>query len=49
MNVDISKDGNVLLTDILGDIYTLPVTGGKETLIRGGVAFETQVYIILLF
>src|SRR4051794_7273201 len=29
MNIDVSRDGQTLLTDILGDLYTLPVSGGE--------------------
>lgn len=42
MSVDISPDGSTLVFDLLGDIYTMPVSGGKSTLIRGGHAFEVQ-------
>ena len=42
MNVDVSPDGSTLVFDILGDIYTMPVTGGRATLILGGPAYETM-------
>lgn len=42
MNLDVSPDGNTLVFDMLGDIYSLPVAGGTATLLRGGHAFEVQ-------
>src|SRR5436190_3167821 len=42
MNVDISPDGKEIVFDLLGDIYTIPVTGGTAKLLRGGLAFEVQ-------
>ena len=29
MSLDISPDGNTIAFDLLGDIYTLPIEGGK--------------------
>lgn len=42
MNLDLSPDGKEIAFDMLGDIYTLPVTGGDAKLIAGGHAFEVQ-------
>jgi len=42
MSVDVSPDGKTLVFDLLGDIYTMPITGGKATLILGGPAYETM-------
>lgn len=42
MNLDVSPDGKTIAFDLLGDIYTIPVAGGKATLIAGGRAFEVQ-------
>jgi len=42
MNVDVSPDGKVIVFDLLGDIYSLPVAGGKATLLAGGKAWEVQ-------
>ena len=42
MNVDISPDGRTLVFDLLGDIYTMPMAGGRATLILGGPAYETM-------
>jgi len=41
MSVDISPDGRTLIFDLLGNLYTLPVTGGTATAITTGPAFDT--------
>ena len=42
MNIDLSPDGRSLAFDLLGDIYTMPVSGGTPTRIADGLPFETQ-------
>lgn len=42
MNLDISPDGKTIVFDMLGDIYTMPVTGGRAKALRTGLAFEVQ-------
>jgi imidazolonepropionase-like amidohydrolase/Tol biopolymer transport system component len=42
MNVDLAPDGQELVFDLLGDIYSMPVSGGEAKLLRGGHAFEIQ-------
>src|SRR5688500_7385626 len=42
MNVDISPDGTEIIFDLLGDIYSMPASGGTAKLLRGGHAFEVQ-------
>ncbi|MFN3938932.1 MAG: TolB family protein, partial [Chitinophagales bacterium] len=42
MNLDVSPDGKTIVFDMLGDIYSMPVTGGEATLLRAGHAFEIQ-------
>ncbi len=42
MNLDVSPDGRTIVFDMLGDIYTLPVSGGVAKIIREGHAFEIQ-------
>ena len=42
MNLDVSPDGQTIVFDMLGDIYTLPISGGTATAIRTGIPFEVQ-------
>lgn len=42
MNLDVSPDGATLVFDLLGDIYSMPVSGGKATALRSGMAYEVQ-------
>ncbi|HEY0356121.1 MAG TPA: amidohydrolase, partial [Flavisolibacter sp.] len=42
MNVDVSPDGKTIVFDLLGDIYSMPVNGGKAQPLRTGLAFEVQ-------
>ena len=42
MNVDVSPDGSMIAFDMLGDIYTMPISGGTATAIRTGLAWEVQ-------
>jgi len=42
ISLDVSPDGKTIVFDLLGDIYTMPITGGRATLLRGGPAYETQ-------
>ena len=42
MNLDLSPDGRTIAFDLLGDIYTMPITGGRATRIAAGMPYETQ-------
>ncbi len=42
MNLDVSPDGQRIAFDLLGDIYLLPIEGGKARRVLGGKAFEHQ-------
>lgn len=42
ISLDVSPDGNTIAFDILGDIYTMPMAGGKATPLTRGMAFDGQ-------
>ncbi len=41
-SVDVSPNGKTIAFDIMGDIYTIPITGGQATQITKGIAFDTH-------
>ncbi len=42
MSVDMSPDAKTIAFDLMGDIYTIPATGGKATPITKTMAFDTH-------
>jgi Tol biopolymer transport system component len=42
MSLDVSPDGKEIVFDLLGDIYSMPITGGEAKVLRQGHAFEVQ-------
>ncbi len=42
MSVDVSPDGQRLVVDLLGDLYTLPIAGGAATRLTSGLAHDAQ-------
>lgn len=42
MSLDVSPDGQTIVFDLLGDIYTLPINGGEAKRIIGDMSFESQ-------
>lgn len=42
ISVDINPDGNTLVFDLLGDLYTMPANGGKATRLTDGMAYDTH-------
>ena len=46
MSLDVSPDGRTIVFDLLGDIYTMPITGGTATLVlrRPGLGDAAEVF-----
>ncbi|MES2339453.1 MAG: amidohydrolase family protein [Pseudomonadota bacterium] len=42
MDIDVSRDGRTIAFTLLGDIYTMPITGGTPTRIAEGLAWEVH-------
>jgi Tol biopolymer transport system component len=42
MSLDVSPDGQTIVFDLLGDLYTLPILGGKATRLTSGLAHDMQ-------
>ena len=42
MSLDVSPDGKTIIFDLLGDVYTMPCSGGEGRRIIGGLSFESQ-------
>ncbi|MES2124959.1 MAG: amidohydrolase family protein [Gemmatimonadota bacterium] len=42
ISLDVSPDGQQIVFDLLGDLYTLPIGGGKATQLTHGLAYDAQ-------
>ncbi|HTL04531.1 MAG TPA: amidohydrolase family protein [Gemmatimonadales bacterium] len=42
MSLDVSPDGQTIVFDMLGDLYTLPITGGAATRLTSGIAHDME-------
>lgn len=42
LSLDVSPDGSTVVMELLGDLYTVPIGGGKATRITEGMAFDSQ-------
>lgn len=42
VSLDISPDGKTIVFELLGDLYTMPITGGEATCIVCGLPFDSQ-------
>ena len=42
ISLDLSPDGRTIVFEILGDLYTIPVSGGAATRITSGLGFDMQ-------
>lgn len=42
ISLDVSPDGETIVFDLMGDIYTIPVSGGKATRITHGMSYDVH-------
>ena len=42
LSLDLSPDGKTIVFDMLGQLYTMPSSGGKATAITSGIAYNAQ-------
>src|ERR1043165_9730205 len=42
MSLDVSPDGKTIAFDFLGDIFTMPITGGKPVQFTKGMQFDSH-------
>lgn len=42
LSLDVSPDGQTIIFDMLGDLYTIPIQGGKATRITEGMAYDVH-------
>src|SRR5438105_12848586 len=42
LSLDVSPDGNEIAFDLLGDIYTIPITSGDAKALTTGIAWDKQ-------
>ena len=42
ISLDLSPDGQIIVFDLLGDLYTIPISGGPATRLTSGIAHDMQ-------
>lgn len=42
ISLDVSADGNTIVFELLGDLYTIPMTGGEAKPLMSGMPFDSQ-------
>ncbi len=42
MSLDVSPDGMTIVFDLMGDIYSMPITGGRTTALTRGIQYDVH-------
>ena len=42
LSLDVSPNGKTIIFDMMGDLYTIPISGGKATKITDGLAYDVH-------
>lgn len=42
ISVDVSPDGKTIMFDMMGDLYTIPISGGKATRVTEGMPYDVH-------
>src|SRR5215470_18356183 len=42
LSLDVSPDGKTIIFDLIGDLYTVPMSGGETKKLTSGLAFNNQ-------
>ncbi len=42
ISLDVSPDGRTIVFDMVGDLYTMPITGGEAARLTSGMAYDMQ-------
>src|SRR4051794_3160102 len=42
MNLDMSPEGDEIVFELLGDIYSMPIAGGEAKALTSGIAWDMQ-------
>src|SRR5215470_4977770 len=42
LSLDVSPDGKNIIFDLVGDLYTMPITGGEAKKLTSGMGFNSQ-------
>jgi hypothetical protein len=43
MSLDVSPDGQTIVFDLMGDLYTMPISGGLAKAITKGLAYDVHI------
>ena len=42
ISLDVSPDGQTIVFDLMGDIYSIPIAGGKATRLTSGISYDVH-------